>query len=118
MAAFSFLTIGIQVTLLGIAGWVFGALAAIGALASAYVKVRSSVDDTTANIWKGEAEAQKARAERLEMALSELSERVGRLEAENRRLAELVTGAAAIAELRALVIAQHEDIRSRLPEHN
>ena len=101
-------------TLLGVAGWVFGALAAIGALASAYVKVRSSVDDTTVSIWKGEAEAQKARAERLEMALTELTERVARLEAENRRLAELVTGAAAIAELKALVIEQHADIVARV----
>lgn len=93
-------------------GWIFGSVAGIGALAAAYVRVRSSVDNQTAEIWKGEAEAQKARADRLEVALSELSERVARLEAENRHLSELVTGQAAIAELKSLVIAQHQEITS------
>ncbi|MFF1739603.1 hypothetical protein [Streptomyces mirabilis] len=93
-------------------GWVFGSVAGIGALAAAYVRVRSSVDDQTAEIWKGEAEAQKARADRLEMALRELTDRVVRLEAENRHLSELVTGTAAIAELKTLVIAHHEEITS------
>jgi hypothetical protein len=93
-------------------GWVFGSVTGIGALAAAYVRVRSSVDDQTAEIWKGEAEAQKARADRLEMALRELTDRVVRLEAENRHLSELVTGTAAIAELKTLVIAHHEEITS------
>jgi hypothetical protein len=99
-------------TLLGFAGWAFGALATVGALAAAYVRVRSSVDNQTAEIWKGEAEAQKARADRLEVALAELSERVARLEAENRHLSELVTGQAAIADLKALVLAQHQELTS------
>jgi hypothetical protein len=103
-------SIGIQVTLLGVAGWVFGALTGIGALAAAFVRVKSSVDNQTAEIWKGEAEAQKTRADRLEAALTELSERVGRLESENRQLRELVTGAAAIADLRSLVMDQHAEI--------
>jgi hypothetical protein len=93
-------------------GWIFGSFAGIGALAAAYVRIRSSVDDQTAAIWKGEAEAQKARADRLEAALKELTERVNRLEAENRHLTELVTGAAAVAELKSLVIAQHDELVS------
>ena len=99
-------------TLLGFAGWAFGALATVGALAAAYVRVRSSVDNQTAEIWKGEAEAQKARADRLEAQLEELSGRVARLEAENRHLSELVTGQAAIAELRSLMVSQHQEITS------
>lgn len=99
-------------TLLNVAGWVFGALAVLAALGAAYVRVRSSVDNATAEIWKGEAEAQKARADRLEMALKELTDRVARLEAENRHLSELVTGTAAIAELKTLVTAQHEELTS------
>ncbi|MCP9207801.1 hypothetical protein [Streptomyces sp. NEAU-Y11] len=99
-------------TLIGFAGWAFGALATVGALAAAYVRVRSSVDNQTAEIWKGEAEAQKARADRLEAQLDELCGRVARLEAENRHLSELVTGQAAIAELRSLVVAQHQELTS------
>jgi ABC-type transporter Mla subunit MlaD len=98
--------------LLGIAGWVFGALASLGALGAAYVRVRSGVDNATAEIWKGEAEAQKARADRLEAQLDELSGRVARLEAENRHLSELVTGQAAIADLKAIVTAQHLELTS------
>ncbi|MFI8237609.1 hypothetical protein ACIF83_10210 [Streptomyces sp. NPDC085866] len=100
--------------LVNIAGWLFGGLASLAALGAAYVRVRSSVDDQTAQIWKGEAEAQKARADRLEAALSELADRVARLEAENRHLSELVTGTAAIAELKTLVISHHEEITSLL----
>lgn len=100
--------------LVAVAGWVFGSLAILGALGAAYVRVRSSVDNATAEIWKGEAEAQKARADRLEMQLEELTGRVARLEAENRHLSELVTGTAAIAELRALAVHQHEELKALL----
>jgi hypothetical protein len=97
---------------ISISGWVFGGAAGLGALAAAFVRVKSSVDNQTAEIWKGEAEAQKARGDRLEAALQELSDRVGRLEAENRHLAELVTGQAAISELTSLVIANHRELTS------
>jgi chromosome segregation ATPase len=99
---------------MSIAGWVFGGAAGLGALAAAFVRIKSSVDNQTAEIWKGEAEAQKARADRLEMQLAELTERVGRLEAENRHLSELVTGQAAMAELRSLVVTQHNELTSLL----
>jgi hypothetical protein len=100
--------------LLSVAGWVFGCLAALGALGAAYVRVRSGVDNATAEIWKGEAEAQKARADRLEMQLEELTGRVARLEAENRHLSELVTGQAAIAELRSLTVQHFEELKALL----
>jgi TolA-binding protein len=100
--------------LLGFAGWVFGALATLGAVGAAYVRFRSDTDNATAEIWKGEAEAQKARADRLEEQLKELTGRVSRLEAENRHLSELVTGQAAIAELKSLVVTQHQDLISLL----
>lgn len=97
---------------LAIAGWAFGAIAALGAIGAAYVRVRSDADNATAEIWKGEAEAQKARADRLEAQLEQLSGRVARLEAENRHLSELVTGQAAIADLKAIVTAQHIELTS------
>ncbi|MEV5080335.1 hypothetical protein AB0K74_16395 [Streptomyces sp. NPDC056159] len=100
--------------LISISGWVFGGLATLGALGAAYVRVRSSVDNATAEIWKGEAEAQKARADRLETQLDELTSRVARLEAENRHLSELVTGTAAITELKSIVVAQHQELTDLL----
>ncbi|MEU9975084.1 hypothetical protein [Streptomyces sp. NPDC051014] len=100
--------------LLNAAGWAFGALATLGALAAAYVRVRSSVDNQTAEIWKGEAEAQKARADRLEAQLAELTGRVQRLESEREMLISMATGQAAIAELKTLVLAHHEEITSLL----
>ncbi|MFF7233944.1 hypothetical protein [Streptomyces sioyaensis] len=100
--------------LLSYAGWVFGALAGIGAIAAAVVKVKSTVDNTTAEIWKGEAEAQKARADRLEAELGELSARVTRLEGERELLLSMATGQAAINDLRNAVAEQHEEIKQLL----
>lgn len=100
--------------LTGIAGWIVGGLAISGALAAAWVKVRSSIDNQTAEIWKNEAEAQKARADRLEFAIRELTERVSSLESENRQLRELVSGTAAIADLRLLVVEQHAELKALL----
>jgi Fe-S cluster assembly scaffold protein SufB len=45
----------------------------------------------TGNVWREEAEAQKARADRLEDDLGEIKERLTRIEAENQRLIELLT---------------------------
>ncbi|MDG9711154.1 hypothetical protein [Streptomyces sp. DH10] len=100
--------------LLSYAGWIFGALAGIGALAAAVVKVKSNVDNATAEIWKGEAEAQKARADRLEVELGELSARVTRLEQERELLLSMATGQAAITELRSAMTAQFEEVKSLL----
>jgi hypothetical protein len=46
------------------------------------------------------------------VALRELADRVARLEETNRHLSELVTGSTAIAELKTLVTAQHEELTS------
>jgi uncharacterized protein YlxW (UPF0749 family) len=100
--------------LLAIAGWVFGALGVIGTLAAAVVKVKSNVDNATAEIWKGEAEAQKARADRLEVELGELSARVTRLEQERELLLSMATGQAAITELRTAMNSQFEEVKSLL----
>ncbi|MFD8594545.1 hypothetical protein ACFV1L_06050 [Kitasatospora sp. NPDC059646] len=42
-------------------------------------------------MWKGEAEAQKTRADRLQSDMNEIKERLTRIEAENQRLIELLT---------------------------
>ncbi|MYX26061.1 hypothetical protein GTY75_05155 [Streptomyces sp. SID8381] len=45
----------------------------------------------TAKVWKEEAEAQKARADRLQDDMDEIKERLSRIEDENKRLIELLT---------------------------
>jgi predicted nuclease with TOPRIM domain len=45
----------------------------------------------TAKVWKEEAEAQKTRADRLQQDMGEIKERLTRIEAENKRLIELLT---------------------------
>lgn len=99
---------------MNIAAWFFGACAFLGALGAAFVRFRSSVDNATAEIWKGEAEAQKARADRLEAELGLLSARVSRLESERELLLNMATGTAAIAELRAVVDQNHDELKSLL----
>ncbi|QLE75903.1 hypothetical protein FGW37_05440 [Streptomyces rectiverticillatus] len=56
-----------------------------------YVVVRASKEAKTAEVWKGEAEAQKARADRLQEDLAEIKERLKRLEAEHARAIALLT---------------------------
>ncbi|WP_251018902.1 hypothetical protein [Streptomyces sp. ISL-11] len=56
-----------------------------------YVVVRAAKEVRTAEVWKSEAEAQKARADRLQDDLTEIKLRLGRIEAENGRLIELLT---------------------------
>lgn len=65
---------------------------------------------TRGSAWRDEAEAQKSRADRLERELESLSGRVDRLETENRRLAELASGTAAIEALSLQMAANHIEI--------
>ncbi|MFE2462979.1 hypothetical protein [Streptomyces sp. NPDC059402] len=55
------------------------------------VVVLGAFRTNTAKVWKEEAEAQKARADRLEMDVSEIKKSLARIEAENKRLLELPT---------------------------
>lgn len=77
------------VSWLAIAGVIWGGLATIGALAAAVVRIRSDSDETTAALWKEEAEAWKARALRLDEAFTALEKRVDHLESENKMLRAL-----------------------------
>ncbi|MCF3100975.1 hypothetical protein IPZ58_05220 [Streptomyces roseoverticillatus] len=56
-----------------------------------YVVVRASKEVRTADVWREEAAAQKARADRLQDDLSEIKLRLTRIETENQRLVELLT---------------------------
>lgn len=83
-------------THLELAGSVTGALVAVLTIGAAvgilWARMRSSADETTAVLWRGEAEAQKARADRLEAALAALERRVDHLESENKTLRALHDG--------------------------
>ncbi|MFJ8930590.1 hypothetical protein ACIRLA_28780 [Streptomyces sp. NPDC102364] len=63
----------------------------LAALAAAVVVVLASQKTSTARVWREEAEAQKQRADRLASDLTEIKNRLSRIESENRRLVQLLT---------------------------
>lgn len=91
-------------------GVVIGVIGFMGALAAAVVVMRSSALRVAAETWREEAEAQKARADRLEDSVAQLDARVRALEDDNARLKDLATGATAVAELKTLVVHQHAEV--------
>ncbi len=58
---------------------------------AAAVVILAAFRTNTARVWKEEAEAQKARAERLENDLKEIKERLTHIERDNARLVALLT---------------------------
>ncbi|MFC8099443.1 hypothetical protein [Streptomyces sp. NPDC057363] len=58
---------------------------------SLVVVVLGAFRTNTAKVWKEEAEAQTARANRLETDLKEIKERLTQIERDNRRLISLLT---------------------------
>lgn len=96
-------------TLGGIAATILGLVLLLGAVAAAVVYVRASAAREATSLWKAEAEAQKARADRLEADFLSLTRRVERLEHENARLGELASGAAAVTALREHLDRQHAE---------
>ncbi|MEU6765910.1 hypothetical protein ABZ916_25760 [Streptomyces sp. NPDC046853] len=63
----------------------------VATVVAALVVVLAAFRTHTARIWKEEAEAQKARAERLENDLKEIKERLTHIERDNARLIALLT---------------------------
>ncbi|MEV5883085.1 hypothetical protein AB0L74_10260 [Streptomyces sp. NPDC052020] len=55
------------------------------------VVVLGAFRTNTAKVWREEAEAQKARADRLAKDLTEIKDRLTRIEDENKKLVELLT---------------------------
>ncbi|MGW2539307.1 hypothetical protein ACWC5I_00145 [Kitasatospora sp. NPDC001574] len=70
---------------------IFGYAGTAASIVAAFVMMKAAWHINTAQIWKGEAEAQKTRADRLQDDLNEIKDRLTRIEAENRRLVELIT---------------------------
>ncbi|MEU6704716.1 hypothetical protein [Streptomyces wuyuanensis] len=63
----------------------------LSAIASAIVVIWAAFKVNTARIWREEAEAQKIRADRLQTDLTEIKNRLSRIEAENARLIQILT---------------------------
>ncbi|MEU3825237.1 hypothetical protein AB0F36_07915 [Streptomyces sp. NPDC029080] len=70
---------------------IFDCAGLLSAFAAALIIVRAAWQTNTAKVWKEEAEAQRARADRLQSDMDEIKERLSRIEDENKRLIELLT---------------------------
>lgn len=103
---------------------VVGMAIALAALFGVFVaRYRTSKDDETLSIWRGEAEAWKEKAQRLETTLSAqqksidlLTDRINKVEHENEMLRELVTGRKAIEELHNEVSAGITELKTLIKE--
>lgn len=69
----------------------FGIAGILATMIGGFVVVRAAKEAKTAEVWKAEAEAQKARGDRLELDLTEIKERLKRIEQENARLIQILT---------------------------
>lgn len=97
-----------------IAAFIWAGLATIGALAAAFTRWRSGSDETTAVLWQAEAVAWKAKAERLEVDLSNLTRRVDAIEAENNALRTLHDSREEMAATRAMMAVGFDQILKHL----
>jgi hypothetical protein len=70
---------------------VFSISGTLAAFVAAGVVVLASFKTNAARVWREEAEAQKQRADRLAGDLTEIKNRLSRIEAENARLIQLLT---------------------------
>ncbi|MFE5092092.1 hypothetical protein ACFRCI_17305 [Streptomyces sp. NPDC056638] len=70
---------------------IFGLAGTLSVILAASAVVFASFKTNTAKVWKEEAEAQKARGDRLEASLKEINTRLSRIEAENKQLVQLLT---------------------------
>ncbi|MFC9231363.1 hypothetical protein ACFTZI_20775 [Streptomyces decoyicus] len=73
---------------------IFETGAPIASFVTAAVVVLATHRTSSAKVWREEAEAQKARADRLQDDMDEIKERLTRIENENKRLIELLTALA------------------------
>ncbi|MFD4646332.1 hypothetical protein ACFRJ3_34910 [Streptomyces sp. NPDC056696] len=70
---------------------VFSISGTLAAFVAAVVVVLASQKTSAARVWREEAEAQKQRADRLASDLTEIKNRLTRIEQENARLIQLLT---------------------------
>lgn len=96
---------------LGLILAIFGVL---GVLGSAFAILKASSKTASVNLWREEAEAQKARADRLELTVADIESRLKVLETENKRLADMATGRSAIEALGLIIHGNHVETMARI----
>lgn len=97
-----------------LASWVItvgGVLGVIAVIVVAFVVVKSNLAKTTAELWKGEAEAYKARFETIEEMEAVCRERVTKLETDVKVLKDLVTGEANAEAMKDYFDVFHKESR-------
>jgi hypothetical protein len=99
---------------ISIIGLILGVFGLLGLLGSAFAILKASAKTASVNLWREEATAQKARADRLEIALGEIDARVKVLEVENKRLAELASSRSAIESLGLILHGNHIETMQRI----
>lgn len=104
---------GLFELILGVVGLLLTIAALLGIF---FVRFKNSADDERLAVWKGEAEAYKDKAERLEAEMKELTLRVTKCEHENELLREMVTGKKAIEDLRVDVNTGFSELKALLTE--
>lgn len=103
-------------------------LVTVGGYLLAVIAGALSLRTKRGDVWRDEAEAYRAKAERLEADVAELRKeftayreategRIDRLETENRRLGELASSREAVAELVEIVTVNHNEIMNALVAH-
>lgn len=95
----------------GFVASILGIAALIGA---GIVVFRSAAAKATAELWRGEAEAQKARGDRLEQSMTDLTHRVEKLEEENKTLRSIATSGREITALTAEIGHLRDEVRLAL----
>lgn len=70
---------------------IFALSGTLASVVAAVVVVLAAARTSSARVWREEAEAQKGRADRLAGDLTEIKNRLSRIEAENARLIKLLT---------------------------
>ncbi|MFF3453239.1 hypothetical protein ACFYXH_02700 [Streptomyces sp. NPDC002730] len=70
---------------------IFPIAGTLASVVAAAVVVLAAYKTSAAKVWRDEAEAQKERADRLAGDLTEIKNRLSRIEAENARLIQLLT---------------------------
>ncbi|MGK5627011.1 hypothetical protein [Streptomyces sp. URMC 123] len=70
---------------------IFGLVGIAATIVGGFVVARAAKEAKTAEVWKSEAEAQKARGDRLQDDLTEIKDRLQRIEEENKRLVQILT---------------------------
>lgn len=86
-----------------VVAFIWASLATLGVLAAAYVRWRAGGHTEAVTLWRDEAAAWRAKAERQDAAIAELTRRVDHLETENRVLRTLHDSRAEMVALRDTV---------------